>query len=612
MFRRGLFLVLLLLCAVSSVVGLAYDRDEFLFLDEIEIGMSGIGRTIVAQDVLSEFAVDVLGIIDQPGTLSDFIVVQVSGEAIGRAGGIAQGMSGSPVYIDGKLIGAISRAANWSKAITPIGLVTPIEPMLGVLDAANESMLAAGPNPNAVLAGVDLIDANLPADPAMIAAAENTIFAYPVSTPILTSGLSERALGLLMDGSQDAPAGILSEFLPASLAPQIRGLSSLNLSLIPMASSGTGSSIDPATLGPGGSVGVAMTTGDIQVGALGTITYRDEDTLIGFGHPFISNGSSVFPMTTVSIIDTMRSYQASFKLGTLGDPIGVVLEDRMPAIGGRIGEAADLIQVTYTVEDLDRAWSRTFDFGMVDETRLIPELVLSTGFQAIDGTLDRVGSGTVEVTYRIDGDAMPKPLIRRDVFFSVQDVAVYPPWQLASIVGALEYNAFTDPELTEISASMQIVEELKAIQISDLELDTFIYIAGETLYFEVELQTFQGERLVRTGELEIPSGLEVDSILVRAYGGPRAIERGETPRVLESLGDLIEAIEEFPGYDQLTVELFVIDPYSAYAGALVGIDEATFEFPGYVLYGEREETALVVAVESPEQDAEAEETVPDW
>ena len=608
MFRRSL-LVLLFLSVVSSVFGLAYEREEFLFLDEIEIGMSGIGRTIVAQDVLSEFTVEVLGVIDQPGTLSDFIVVQVSGEAIGRAGGIAQGMSGSPVYIDGKLIGAISRAANWSKAITPIGLVTPIEPMLGVLDAANETLLAAAPNPEAVLAGVGLVDANLPADPEMIAAAQDTIFAYPVSTPILASGLSERALGLLMDGSQDAPSGILADFLPASLAPQIRGLSSLNLSLIPMASSGTGSAIDPATLDAGSSVGVAMTTGDIQVGALGTITYRDEDTLIGFGHPFISNGSSVFPMTTVSIIDTMRSYLASFKLGTLGDPIGVVLEDRMPAIGGRIGEDADQIQVTYTVEDLDRDWSRTFEFGMVDETRLIPELVLSTGFQAIDGTLDRVGSGTVEVTYRIDGDAMPKPLIRRDVFFSVQDVAVYPPWQLASIVGALEYNAFTDPELTEISASMRIVEELKAIQISDLMLDTFIYIAGETLYFEVELQTFQGDRLVRTGELEIPSGLEVDTLLVRAYGGPRAIESGETPRKLESLGDLIEAIEEFPSYDQLTVELFVEDPYSAYAGALVGIAETTFEFPGYVLYGEREESAILVAGEPSNGDEEAS---PDW
>jgi len=101
----------------SLFLALGYDRSEFLFLDEITVGMTGIGKTVVAGDTISEFAVEVLGVIDQPGDLSDFIVVRVSGEAIGRSGGIAQGMSGSPIYIDGKLIGALSRAAAWSKAI---------------------------------------------------------------------------------------------------------------------------------------------------------------------------------------------------------------------------------------------------------------------------------------------------------------------------------------------------------------------------------------------------------------------------------------------------------------------------------------------------------------
>ncbi|MCK4682475.1 peptidase S55 SpoIVB, partial [Candidatus Bipolaricaulota bacterium] len=116
MFRRSLLVCCIVMIAACSVA-LAYDRSEFLFLDEIEVGMTGVGKTIVAKDVIDEFAVEVLGIIDQPGTLSDFIVVRVSGEAIGRSGGIAHGMSGSPIYIDGKLIGALSRAGSWSKEI---------------------------------------------------------------------------------------------------------------------------------------------------------------------------------------------------------------------------------------------------------------------------------------------------------------------------------------------------------------------------------------------------------------------------------------------------------------------------------------------------------------
>ena len=161
---RAVFFSCLLLVLVGSMA-FAYDRSEFLFLDEIETGMKGIGKTIVAGDIIEEFDVEVLGIIDQPGTLSDFIVVQVSGAVIGRAGGIAQGMSGSPVYVNGKLIGALSRAANWSKAITPIGLVTPIEPMLAVLDDARSARLAAQPTPAAVLADVGVVEwASRPGD----------------------------------------------------------------------------------------------------------------------------------------------------------------------------------------------------------------------------------------------------------------------------------------------------------------------------------------------------------------------------------------------------------------------------------------------------------------
>ena len=128
--------ICVLVLALASIGGAAAQRSEFLYLNEIKVGMTGIGKTVVAGDVISDFAAEVLGVIDEPGTLSDFIVVRVSGEAIGRSGGIAQGMSGSPIYVGGKLIGALSRAATWSKEITAIGLVTPIEPMLAVLDSA--------------------------------------------------------------------------------------------------------------------------------------------------------------------------------------------------------------------------------------------------------------------------------------------------------------------------------------------------------------------------------------------------------------------------------------------------------------------------------------------
>ncbi len=157
--------VIALLIVGTAVAGLAYDRKGFLFLNEIESGMHGTGKTIVAGNVISEFTVEVLGVIDEPGEHSDFIVVRVSGEAIGRSGGIAQGMSGSPIYIGGKLIGALSRAAAWSKEITPIGLVTPIEQMLQIIDSLNGKPVSSRPSKEVILSGVTLVEAVAPPPP---------------------------------------------------------------------------------------------------------------------------------------------------------------------------------------------------------------------------------------------------------------------------------------------------------------------------------------------------------------------------------------------------------------------------------------------------------------
>jgi hypothetical protein len=593
----------------------AYDRSEFLFLDEIEIGMTGIGKTIVAGDIIEEFTVDVIGVIDQAGTLSDFIVVQVSGDVIGRAGGIAQGMSGSPVYVDGKLIGALSRAANWSKAIMPIGLVTPIEPMLAVLDDASLATIAATPAPAAVLSNVGFVQMEGQPHDDLVAAMPNVIFSYPVSSPLITTGLSGRSLDILMSGlsSHGTSAKLVTDVLDVGIQPEIRGLSALGLTLLPLAGSGAGAAADPATLIAGGSVGVALASGDMSAGSLGTITYRDGDTLIGYGHPFISNGSSQFPLTSVSIINTMKSFEASFKLGTLGDPIGTILEDRATAIGGRLGPVADLIDLSLAVRDTDRNLENTYSIGLVDEPRLMPELLLSMGYQAIDTTLDRIGQGTVEVTYQVFGDNMPFPLERKDVFFSSVDVAIYAPWQLASIVAFLQYNAFEDPEITRVSASMRITEEIKGVQISGLELDRPHYAPGDTIHYEVSLQTFQGEGRIESGSLQIPNNLLSDVIVIRAYGGPRYLEDGEAPVDFEDLGDLIEAVERIPSYDQLTVELFAIDLYSIDPSALFGVTEEVVEFSGYVIYDEREiAVPLLLDASAIPSDPDSSSSGPGW
>jgi len=607
--RRALTLSIGLVL-LGGLLASAYDRSEFLFLDEIEIGMTGVGRTIVADDRISEFAVEVLGILDQPGEFTDFIAVRVSGEAIGRAGGIAQGMSGSPIYIGGKLIGALSRAASWSKELTPIGLVTPIEPMLAVLDASKAAPALATANDSAVLKDVSLVEVGSAPDAETVAKAPEAVFSYPVASAVVTHGLSDRAREVLMDGFERSEADLLlvGDVLPIGLDPGGSGLSSYGLSLLPVSGTAGAGAIDPANLEPGSSIGVALATGDITIGSLGTLTYRDGDALVGYGHRFINNGASGFAMTTVSIIDTMKTYDASFKLGTLGETIGTVFEDRLAAIGGRIGAVFDGIDLSIEVVDLDRDERKSFSIELVDEPRIMTELLLSTGFDAIDVTLDRIGQGTVTVTYAIDGPGMSTSLERRDTFLSGIDIAVYPPLQLANIVGSLQYSAYADPQISTITTSMEIRREIRAIWINNLEIDRFTYGYGDAIRFRLSLQTYQGEAFTREGEITVPPELLAERIMVRAYGGPRYLESGETPEVFENLGDLIEAIETLPSYETLTVELFAVDPFSARSDALFGVDEVEFAFPGYVVYGEREANALLIeSYDEPEENAE-----PDW
>ncbi len=610
MIRRALALSISFIL-LGGLLASGYERSEFLFLDEIEVGMTGIGRTVVAGDRISEFAVEILGILDQPGTFTDFIAVRVSGEAIGRTGGIAQGMSGSPIYIDGKLIGALSRAASWSKELTPIGLVTPIEPMLDVLGEAAAAGALAAASQDAVLRDVRLIELDSAPTADLVAAAPRTIFSHPVSTPIVTHGLSERARGILMDGlaaGETTELLLLDDVLEIDVGPGGRGLSSFGLSLLPVSGTTGAGAIDPASLEPGSSVGVALATGDLAIGSLGTLTYRDDETLVAYGHRFINNGSSRFAMTTVSIVDTIKAYDASFKLGTLGQTIGTIFEDRYAAIGGRIGTPFDGIDLELDVLDRDSDHQASFSVELADEPRLMTELLLSTGFDAIDTTLDRIGQGTVTVTYTIDGPGMPSPLERRDTFFSGSDIAVYPPLQLANIVGALQYNAYADPQITSISTSMELTSEIRGIWINNLQIDRFTYGYGETIRFRLSLQTYQGETLTREGEITVPPDLFSERILLRAYGGPRYLESGETAEVFENLGDMIEAIERLPSYETLTVELFAVDPFSTESDALFGVDEVEFEFPDHVVYGERQVNALLISSSN-----ESEEGVePDW
>jgi len=586
------------ICILGLAAGAVAAEQEIMPLSELRIGMTGVGKTIVAGEEITEFAAEILGVIDQPGEEGDFIVVRVSGAAIGRAGGIAQGMSGSPIYVDGKLIGALSRAATWSKELMPVGLVTPIEPMLAVLEAADAASSSAAAE--ALLDAPVLLSVASPLGLAFSSGIPGAIVSAPLAAPVLCSGLSARATASLMGtGAIDRPGGLFGDYVTlwsAATEPlRMSGLTRFGLSLSPLAAAPSATYGDPQGFVPGGSMGIALATGDVTIGALGTVTYRDGDLLLGFGHPFLSNGSSQFPLTAVQIFETMKAYDASFKLGSLGRSLGTVLEDRVAAVAARVGSQPPMVALTVAaaLEDSPESPERTFSVALVQESRLLPELLFAAGVATIDEALGRIGQGTVEVTFTLDGDGMPRPVTRRDVFLSAVDIAAYPPWQLAEIAAYFEYNPFVDPGLHTISMTLSLTQEVRAIQISHLELDQLIYAPGDTVHYSLELQTYRGERRFAEGDFQIPTDLYTDTISVRAYGGPRLRTAGELPRKISSIEDMIDLVEALPSYDVLTVELFALDLLAPYAEAWVGIDAIEVPLDGYVVYDHSEVVAYL-------------------
>jgi hypothetical protein len=236
--------------------------------------------------------------------------------------------------------------------------------------------------------------------------------------------------------------------------------------------------------------------------------------------------------------------------------------------------------------------TRDFQIELVDEPRIMPDLILATGLNAIDQTLDRIGQGTVEVNYQIMGAGMPGTLDRRDLFLSTQDIAIYPPWQLADIVNFLQYNDFSDPQILRVTATMQITQDIKAKRINHLELDKESYSPGDTIHYTVDLQTYQGDVETIQGEIAVPEWLFADDVTVRAYSGPRLLEEGEPPIEFESLKEVIETVEDLPTYDTLTVELFAWD--YAFPNGMQGIEKVRTDVTGYFLYDSREVTVPMV------------------
>jgi hypothetical protein len=491
MHMRGLAFIAALVLAAGAALPA---QSTYLPVSEIRPGMVGVGRTVFEGDRLAEFKVQVLGVVHtEIGPRRDLILARLEGGPLARTGVIA-GMSGSPVYINGRLIGAVSYSLG-EFATEPIAGITPINEMIeaATLTTPRQRVARADlPNPitpEAVLASLRKSLTNLqpfadsPSDVRVSAAGISAGIGpllRPIATPIAMSGFSGSG-GLA--GSLFRDMGFVPVAAGAAQTSAVRDAS-------------------PAPLRPGDAVGVSLMSGDLSLGATGTVTEVSDTRVYAFGHPFYGLGPTRFPMTRAHVLAVLPSLQSSTKIASPGTVIGTISQDRATTIAGSLGNGPALIPLTINLKS-ERGTQKTFSMAMVNDQLLTPLVAYS----AINEVLTSYERQNGTASYAIRGTATVKKygqIAFEDLFSGDQPSAAASAYVVAPINFVLK-NSFEDVDLEGITLDIAASEQPRSATLERAWIDGSRPKAGSTVPLKVLVRTYRGDQVTLSVPIQIPA-----------------------------------------------------------------------------------------------------------
>ncbi|HZJ09126.1 MAG TPA: hypothetical protein VFD39_05480 [Trueperaceae bacterium] len=514
-------------------------------LELVEPGLVGYALTAAAGNVITSFPVAVSGVQYDAGTGFPLVLVRASGPFIERVGGIAAGMSGSPVYLplDGKdaLLGAIGYV--FPGADHGVALVTPI--------AAMRDERVAGALPARV-------------------ALEGYGVAVPVATPVLLSGADARAVSLL------EPL-----FTNAKVSP------------LPTQLGGDGEVSAPYSLEPGAAVAVRLMTGDIDLSAIGTLTTvegaapsadpaeaaesppgdagaaaagaageasapgQGSHTFLAFGHPFLGTGPASYTLTTAHVVAIIASDSVPFKLANAGrDHLGAVHLDTPTALLGTIGATAKTLPLSLTV--LVGGRRERFDVELAAAEQLYPTLAAVAALRAGDGVLRAVGPGHAALAWEIEFSGGER-LNLLEQTSSESDIAYAAAVLAGGPLAVLASNPFAEPNVVAVSLSIELSRDRNAATIESLVLEEDPVKEGDNAVLHVRLQPYRRQAMVRTFSVPLPPGSSGEvTLLVRGGDVPRDLdgvpEEGGEVDEPRSFPELLDALRQQLQASELVVE----------------------------------------------------------
>ena len=524
-------------------------------IDEVRPGMEGVGRTIFQGTDLQEFKVHILGVLKNvQAPQRNLILAKLERGPLAETGVIA-GMSGSPVYIDGRLVGAVSYSIG-SFAKEPIAGITPIGEMIEAtatsssrrataqaaaripLPITAEGLASAVRSTYARVAAF----ADRPADVQSVgipvaAGAQLGALLRPIATPLLLSGFDARTADL-----------VSSMFGGAGFAPMLGGAANAP------------DTDTPGPLRPGDPVGVQLLSGDGEMGATGTVTHIDGNRVYAFGHPFFNIGPAAFPMTRAHVFTTLPSLQSSFKIATMGGVIGSVQQDRATAIAGTLGPAPKLIPIHVTLTS-DRGSERTFNFNVVDDQLFTPLLAYVSLFNTLGSYERQFGAETFSVKGTAEF-AQHANLEFDDIFTGEGPIAgasAYVAGPLTMLLG----NDLERLDLTSLDLKIAAYEDARRATIERIWIDEVRPRAGQTVPLKVLTRNYRGAETISTIPIDIPSNATGQlTVLVTDGKQLNQLEAHELRRELEpqSVSQMIRVLNETHRNNRIYVRLMTGSP----------------------------------------------------
>lgn len=498
--------------------------------EDVQPGMKGIGRTVFEGTRVESFEVEILAKLRNVAPDRNLILGRCSGGPLERTR-ILAGMSGSPVTVDGKLIGAV--AYSWGYSTEPIAGITPIEEMLAITDLA-----AGAPRRSSAAAwdGGNLAPLQRPAtlrvffDEQLASMTPRVNPGLPAHLPVAVSGLGDGELARLM--------------------PELA-----KMGFVPVQGGFAGDSPKASPpLEPGSAIGIKLVRGDLQIAATGTVTWVDGDRVLAFGHPMFDLGDVDFPMTGAEVQALMPNLRQSARIATPLSEIGALRQDRSSGVLGLVGADPDMIPVRVQVTS-SHGNQHSFAYDIVGDAKLAPVLLFLSLRSILAGAESQGGDGTIRLR---DGSGIKLAggeEIRLDNLFTGSQITDYGSGIPAYVLFLLMNNTWSPPRVAGINLIAEYDEVPRAARITRVSLDRSRVRPGETLHAAIRVSPYRGRDEILTREIMVPHGTPAGSLALRIAGAEalNESEEFEEPTLPSNLSQLVQLINQLRRNDRVYI-----------------------------------------------------------